>query len=327
MKVCIYGCGSIGGLIAARLANTGVDLSVIARGVQLDAIRKNGLRLLEPNSADGFSVRLTATDNPAELGAQDAVFLTMKSHAVSAIAEKIQPLLQPETCVVSASNGIPWWYFFGLPDSYGSPEMLNVDPGRKLWEQIGPQRAIGCVVYPAAKIESPGVVRHIFGDRFTLGEPDGSASARVADLAKMLRMGGFDASVSEDIRAEIWTKLLANAAFNPMSVITGKTLGEMIDDSGCRSMLEKIMQEVITIAHALGVSVAMTATQLLDATRQLGQHKTSMLQDFEAGRQLELSPIVGAVLEMAQYLKLDVPNLAQVSAKAGKIAVLSNKEV
>lgn len=309
MKICVYGCGAIGSLIAVRLAATDADvrISVVARGPHLDAIRANGLQLLPVEGGEPELVRVTATDDPAELGEQDIVFLTMKSHAVPAIVDKIAPLLGTHTLVVTAANGIPWWYFHGLPGDV--QEIASVDPGLKLWNAIGPRRAIGCVAYPAAKIESPGVVRHVFGDRLTIGVPDGSSRARVNELAKLLESAGFVAPVQDDIRIDIWTKLIANAAFNPVSVMTGKTLGEMIDDEATCGLLRKIMAEAVAVAAAYGVAPAMSPEELLEATRQLGGHKTSMLQDLEAGRGLELGPIVGAVIELAGMRGVPVPNL------------------
>jgi len=312
MKVCVYGCGAIGSLLAARLVNSDASISALARGPHLEAMRANDLTLLPAEGGELITAAINASDNPAEIGQQDVVFLTMKSHAVPAVADTIAPLLGPDTTVVTAYNGIPWWYFYGLVDDLGCPELLSVDPGKKLWQAIGPQRALGSVVYPAATIESPGVARHVFGDRFALGEPDGRSSARLTDIAELLGTAGFDVSQSADIRSEIWTKLVANAAFNPVSVITGKTLGAMLDDEATYRLLAQIMAEVVGVARVLGVEVAMAPVKLLEATRQLGQHKTSMLQDYEAGRALELGPVVVAILELAEWLGVDVSNLNMV---------------
>jgi 2-dehydropantoate 2-reductase len=321
MKVCVYGCGAIGGLLAARLAATGNDVSVIARGEHLAAIRAHGLTLLPLDDGPPLNVEVRATDNPADLAQQDVVFLTMKSHAVPAIADAIAPLLGDNTLVVTATNGIPWWYFYGQENRFGAPELTSVDPDKKLWAAIGPQRAIGCVVYPAAAIAAPGIVRHIFGDRFAIGEPEHGASERIESLGTMLENAGFVAPVQDDIRVDIWTKLIANAAFNPVSVVTGKTLGEMIADEATCGFLRKIMIEVAGLAESLEIAPAMSPDQLLDATRQLGAHKTSMLQDLQAGRSLELEPIVGAVLELADMLGTDAGSLRMVhklaAAKAG----------
>jgi len=313
MKVCVYGCGAIGGLLAARLATSGVDVSIIARGAQLAAIKADGLRLISVGGSAPLQVPFArASATPAELGRQDFVFLTMKAHALAAVADDIGPLLGPDTAVISAGNGIPWWYFYGLENDFGAPELRSVDAGRRLWQAIRPERALGCIVYPAAVIDQPGIVQHIFGDRFSVGEPDGSISPRLETLAGMLGNAGFDARMQVNIRTELWTKLTANAAFNPVSVITGRTLGGMIDDPATRVLLERIMYEVIAIAAAFGTAVALTPQALLSATRQLGEHKTSMLQDLQGGRPLELAPIAGAVLELADLAGVAAPNLALV---------------
>lgn len=310
MKVCIYGCGAIGGLLAARLTRSEATVTCIARGAHLDAMRDGGLTLVDGESRQTVAVRAVA--EPAEAGPQDVVFLTMKSHSVPRVADAIVPLLDTGTSVVTASNGLPWWYFYGLEEDYGAPELTSVDPGRRLWEAIGPERAIGCVVYPAARIASPGVVEHVFGDRFSIGEPDGTMSDRVVALSELLAAAGFDAPVLPDIRVNIWTKLVANAAFNPVSLITGRTLAAIIDDDATRKLLTGIMEEVTAVARSMGIEVAMSPDELLDATRQLGDHKTSMLQDFEAGRSVELGPIAGALLEFGTLRGVETPNLRMV---------------
>ncbi len=312
MKVCIYGCGAIGGLLAVRLAAAGNEVSAVARGDHLAAIQSQGLKLQADEGLVRVTEKINASDDPARLGRQDAVFLTMKAHAVPAIAASIAPLLGENTVVVTATNGIPWWYFFGLANVGDAPELSSVDPGKKLWNAIGPERAVGCVVYPAAVVVEPGLVQHVFGDRFALGEPDGSNSRRVHSLSAVLSSAGFAAPVQSNIRVDIWTKLVANAAFNPVSVITGKTLGEMIDDDATCNLLRTIMDEVAAVAAAQGISPAMTADELIAATRKLGGHKTSMLQDFESGRALELGPVSGAVLELAALYGVEAPNLATV---------------
>jgi 2-dehydropantoate 2-reductase len=319
MKICVYGCGAIGSLLAARLAQSGAEVCVLARGAHLHAMQSDGLTLIADKESAPDPVRIGASASPADFGEQDVVFLTMKSHTVVAIANDIEPLLGANTVVVTTGNGLPWWYFYGITDNPSAPELTSVDPERKLWQAIGPERAIGCVVYPAARIESPGIVRHVFGDRFALGEPDGSSSTRVATVAKLLQSAGFDAPVQVDIRTEIWTKLIANAAYNPVSVVTGQTLGEMIDDPATHRLLLTIMEEVTGIAHALQCDVPLTPLELIDATRPFGAHKTSMLQDFEAGRSLELGPVVDAVIEMAGLQGIAVDNLAKVRLQVSGI--------
>jgi 2-dehydropantoate 2-reductase len=310
MRVCIYGCGAIGGLLAGWLSRSGAAVIEVARGEHLSAIQSKGLTLLEGDQS--FVADVAASDNPAELGEQDLVILAMKGHSVPAIAPEISHLLGAQTAVLTAANGIPWWYFYGVQNEVGTPELVSVDPGKQLWNAIGPERALGSVVYPAASIEAPGVVRHIFGNKFSLGEPAGVRSERLAAIAKLLAAAGFEVSLENDLRTEIWTKLVANAAFNPVSVMTGKTLGAMIDDQAINKLLTQIMDEAVLVAESVGVTPAMSPEQLLTATRVLGDHKTSMLQDFAAGRALELEPIVGAVLELAQLRGVATPNLQMV---------------
>ena len=315
MKVCVYGCGAIGGLLAARLAGSGADVLAVTRGAQLAAIRASGLSLVNADGSE-LNVPLRVTDDPAEAAAVDVVFLATKAHDLPAVAAQIGPLLGPATSVVSLVNGVPWWYFYGLQNDFGAPELVSVDPGRAIWRALGPQRAVGAVVYPAAVTEAPGRVRHLFGERFALGEPDGSSSERLGAIVGLLGRAGFDASVSTDLRAEIWTKLAANAAFNPVSVATGKTLGAMIDDPATHRLLAGIIAEVIAVAAAFGVQVPVVPEDLLTASRQLGEHKTSMLQDLAAGRPLELGPVVEAVLELAAWRGVAVPDLATVARLA-----------
>jgi 2-dehydropantoate 2-reductase len=310
VKVCVYGCGAIGGLLAARLAQSGVAVSVVARGEHLRAIQRQGLTLRSGD--DEKTVYVDAVENPSGLGQQDFVLLTMKSHTVQSVAPKIFPLLKTGTAVVTAANGIPWWYFHGLGDELGTPELRSVDPGQQLWLNVGPENAVGCVVYPAARIDEPGVVRHMFGDQFSIGEPDGSKSTRLVALSGLLKAAGFEPLIQNNIRVDIWTKLVANTAFNPVSVMTGKPLGAMLEDEATARLLEQIMLESVEVASAYGIEVAMSPAQLLDATKALGDHKTSMLHDFEAGRSLELEPIVGAVIELAGFKGISVPNLTMV---------------
>jgi 2-dehydropantoate 2-reductase len=322
--ICVYGVGAIGGLLAARLAMSGHPVTGIARGAQLDAIRRNGLTL----NMDGESHRVTIEcfERPAEAGPQDIVFLTLKSHLLPTIAAEIGPLLGPDTIVVTAMNGLPWWYFFGTEQTDCAP-LKSVDPGGALWRAIGPERAIGAVVFPAARVVEYGVIEHVFGSRFALGEPNGQPgnqpSERIHDLSAILEAAGFSAPVLNDIRAELWTKLVANAAYNPVSILTGATLGVMLDDPGTTELLERLMKECAAVAHALDIELTMPPAELLERTRALGTHKTSMLQDLEAGRSVELDPIVGSVHELAGRVGVDTPALDFVVALAGQRARLA----
>ena len=308
-RICIYGVGAIGGFLAARLAAAGARVSGIARGEQLAAIRERGLRLVQ----DGAEIEtaIECVDQPANLGIQDYVFLTMKSHVAPAIADAIAPLLGPDTAVVTAYNGFPWWYFHesGVDDG---TSLNSVDPGGRLWQQIGPGRAIGCVVYPAARIAGPGIIEHVFGDRFTIGEADGTHSNRLLELAAVMKQAGFEVSASPNIRVEIWLKLVANAAFNPVSLLTGRTVAEMLDDPAVYNQLIDIMTEAAAVATAHGIQLPVQPAELLELTRPFGAHKTSMLQDFEAGREVELDTIVASIAELAKRRHVSTPALDSV---------------
>ena len=343
-RICIYGVGAIGGLVAARLALAGEQVTGIARGAQLDAIRKNGLTLVA--GGERSTARFSCFESPAEAGIQDFVLLTLKSHALPGIVRSIGPLLGPGTTVVTACNGLPWWYFYGASTDGRDETLESVDPGGHLWRTIGPERALGCVVYPAARVVEPGIVEHVFGDRFSLGEPIGdpigdpsddpsgaagvgpvresgvNADPRIIELAKILAGAGFDAPLAEDIRAEIWIKLVANAAYNPVSILTGGVLAQMLDDPEVSGLLQAMMNESVAVAAALGVTLPLTPAQLLDATRPFGAHRTSMLQDLDAGRSVELDPIVFAVTELARRYGLETPLLDTIAALAAQRARL-----
>ena len=313
-KICIYGVGAIGGFLAARLANSGMEVSGIARGAQLAAIRKAGLTLMQDGAR--FTTSIDCVARPADLGPQDFVFLTMKSHTAPAIAEHIAPLLGSDSVVVTTYNGFPWWYFHGANSRDNSLTLESVDPGGRLWKSVGPERAVGSVVYPAARVVEPGVIEHVFGDRFSIGEPDGSISERALELAEIMKRAGFDVATIANIRVEIWIKLIANAAFNPVSLLTGQTLGEMLDDAATYARLESIMVEAARVATVLGIELPFGPAQLLELTRPFGAHKTSMLQDFESGREVELDTIVGSITELARIYDIATPTLNTVLESA-----------
>ena len=319
-KICIYGVGAIGGLLAARLALSGYPVTGIARGAQLDAIRRNGLTLCAAGKT--HQVAIECVERPADAGPQDIVFITLKSHMLPAIAADIEALLGPDTVVVTSTNGIPWWYFSGL-DIENPVPLDSVDPGGALWRNIGPERAIGAVVFPAARVVEPGVIEHIFGDSLVVGEPDGHSSSRIRALSVVLEQAGFVAPIHDNIRAELWTKLIANVAYNPVSILTGGTIGDLLDDPGTFAVLKRLMDEVAAVAGALGVDATMEPDVVLQRTRPLGAHQTSMLQDLEAGRSVELDPIVGAVHELAGRTGVDTPALDFVVALAGQRARLA----
>ena len=307
MKICIYGAGAIGGYLGAELIAAGYDVTLIARGPHLAALREKGLTL-EING-EKKTVAVKATDQPAEAGIQDYVIVTLKAHSVSAIVEQMQPLLGPDTAVVTAQNGILWWYFHALPGRFENQRLEITDPGGRIWDTLGPQRAIGCVVYPSCEIVEPGVIRHISSNRFMLGEPDGSKSERVKALAEAFSAAGMKAPVRKRIRDDIWFKLLGNATFNPVSVLTGATLGAMGRDPGTRGLIRNMTLEAEAVALELGVKFAMDIDQRIDGVTNVGDHKTSMLQDLEAGRPLELDALVAVVTELGRMVGIATPNI------------------
>lgn len=305
MRICVFGAGAVGGFLAARLAKAGHDIAVVARGRHLDAIRARGLRL---ESADGEIVaRLRASDRPEELGPQDYVILAVKAPDAPAAADRMASLLAPETAVVTAMNGIPFWYFHDLGGPWSGRRLASVDPGDRQWNAIGPQRAIGCVVYSAGETVAPGVVRHLSGERFVLGEPSGAASARLARLAAAFQTAGLDAPACADIRTAIWTKLWGNAAFNPVSVLTDATLDVLARDADSAHVIRAMMAETAAIAAQLGVRMPVTIGRRIAMAAEVGAHRTSMLQDFDRGRVLELDALLGVIIEMGKMVGLAAP--------------------
>jgi 2-dehydropantoate 2-reductase len=312
MKICIYGAGAIGGYLGAQLAGTEAEVSLVARGPHLAAMRERGLTVI--SGEDRRTVAVNCTDDPRTLGPQDYVILTLKAHSTLPILDHLKPLLGPQTAVVTAQNGILWWYFHAFPGSLRDRHLEAADPGGRIWQALGPERAIGCVVYPSCEIAAPGVVRHIEGTRFMVGEPDGSKSERVTALSEVLTAAGLKAPVRKKIRDDIWLKLLGNATFNPVSVLTSATLEQMGRDPEARDVIRRMMTEAVAVATALGTSFAMDIEKRIDAAVDVGAHRTSMLQDFERGRPLELDALVAAVTEMGRLVSVPTPTLDAVLA-------------
>ncbi len=312
MKICIYGAGAIGGYLGAELAGTGTEISLVARGPHLKAMQRAGLTLI--SGGQRKTVTVNCTDDPRTLGPQDYVIITLKAHSVAPILDHLQPLLDPDTVVVTAQNGILWWYFHALPGPWQNHHLETADPGGRIWQAIGPERAIGCVVYPSCEIVEPGVIRHIDGTRIMIGEPDGSKSERVTRLGEILTAAGLKAPVRRKIRDDIWFKLLGNATFNPVSVLTHATLEQIGRDPGVRAVIRQAMTEAVAIATKLGVSFAMDIDKRMDAAVDVGAHRTSMLQDFEQGRPLELDALVASVPEMGRLVGVPTPTLDQILA-------------
>ena len=307
MKICIYGAGAIGGFLGAELALAGCDVTLIARGPHLAAMQEHGLKLIRDGAERTASVR--AFENPADAGPQDYVIVTLKAHSVAAIVGDMQPLLGPETSVVWGVNGIPWWYFYGLDGAFDGKRLTSLDPGDVQWTGIGPERIIASVVYPAAEVSEPGVVRHIEGDRFSLGEPDGSRSDRVRGLADAFIGAGFRAPVRPRIRDELWVKLWGNVSFNPVSALTGTTLEQMGMDPELRALIRDMMVEAQAVAEGIGVKFSIDVDKRLEGGFAVGAHKTSMLQDLERGRPMEIDALVGAVSEIGQLTGVPTPTI------------------
>jgi 2-dehydropantoate 2-reductase len=307
VKITIYGAGAIGGYVAVELALAGEEVSIVARGPHLQAIREGGLKLL----IDGGEklARVRAAEDPGELGAQDYVILTLKAHSVAPVVDRMRTLLGPETAIVTAQNGILWWYFYKLSGPWENHRLPIADPGGILWDGLGPERAIGCVVYPSCEIVEPGVVRHIDGKRFMLGEPDGTKSARVTALSKILTAAGLKAPVRTRIRDDIWLKLWGNVSFNPVSAVTGATLEEMTGDAGTREVIRKMMLEAEAVARKLGVEFPVDVDTRIGWGAEVGAHKTSMLQDLEKGRPMEIDALVASVSELGRLTSVATPTI------------------
>ena len=322
MRVCIFGAGAIGGLVGAKLARRGeAEVSLIARGPHLAAMRQKGLTLKDENGEATIKVR--ATDQPAELGPQDYVFLALKAHSLPGILDSLKPLLAPQTAVVTAQNGVPWWYFYKHGGIHEGRRIEAVDPGGRLWSTIGPERVIGCVVHPAAEIEEPGIIRHTEGDRLPLGEPSGEKTERTAHLAKILVAAGLRAPIRPQIRNEIWVKLWGNLSLNPVSALTGGTLEQICRDPGTRAVIRAMMIEAQAIGEKLGVSFGVDVDRRLAGAEAVGAHKTSMLQDLELRRPMEIDALVTAVQELGRLAGVNTPTIDIVEALVRQRAKLA----
>ncbi len=314
MRICIFGAGSIGGYLGARLVHAGEQVTLIARGANLAAIRERGVTLIETDGTTLVARPTLATDDPAVAGAHDVVIVAVKAHQLPAVAPMLRPLFHDETMVVPAQNGIPWWYFQRHGGPFEGRRIASVDPDGVIAANIETERIIGCVVYPATELEAPGVVRHIEGDRFTLGELDGSRSERVQRLSQILTRAGLKAPVRPRIRTDIWIKLWGNLAFNPVSALTRATLIEICRHPQARALIVAMMEEGQAVAERLGVTFGITIDQRIAGAEQVGAHKTSMLQDIEAGRATEVDALVGAVAELGRLVDVPTPHIDAIYA-------------
>lgn len=312
MKICVYGAGAIGAYMGGCLAQAGADVSFVARGPHLAAMQASGVRLLTKEGARTVDVRCTS--DARELGPQDYVIIALKAHSVPSVVESMQPLLGPDTALVTAVNGIPYWYFYRHGGAFASTRLESVDPGGIQWDRLGPERAIGCVLYPAAEIVEPGVVRHVYGNKFPIGEPSGEKTARILRLQEAMTAAGFDAPIREDIRDEIWLKLWGNLCFNPISALTHATLDVITSNVGTRAVSRAMMLEAKSIADRFGVRFRVDVERRIDGAGAVGAHKTSMLQDLEQGRPMEIDPLLTVVQEMGRLVGQATPIIDAVLA-------------
>jgi 2-dehydropantoate 2-reductase len=324
MKFLIAGAGAIGAYIGARMAQAGFDVTLFARGPHLRAMQENGVQV---KSAEGdFTARPRIVGVLEEAGAVDVVFLGVKAHALIQLAPQLKPVLGPDTTVVSTQNGIPWWYFQGFGGEWDGLRLERVDPGGVISSAIDARSVVGSIVYFATEITSPGVIQHIEGNRISLGEPDGTRSDRIRKIAEALIASGLRCPVTTRIRHEIWVKVLGNASFNPVSALTRATLAQMVRDPGVASVIRNIMQEVEAVSQKLGMELPVSIDQRIAGAEKVGEHKTSMLQDLEAGRPMELEALVGAVVELGEKVGLPmtctrtVYNCAKLLSQSGSQA-------
>jgi 2-dehydropantoate 2-reductase len=305
MKICVFGAGAIGGLMAAWLARSGHEVSVVARGAQLDAIRRRGLRVTSKGRADSFQVN--ADSDPGAFGAQDYVLVTVKAQSLPDVAARISPLLGTDTSVVTAMNGVPWWFFHRLKYRNGSERLESLDPGGVLLRAIPTERIVGCVIHLAASTPEPGLISHNIGTKLVIGEPGGVNTARTRRISEALTAAGFEVIVSDAIEKEFWVKLLGNVSFNPVSALTVNTADRLIENQEVKAYMVEIMREVLAIGRAVGVDANIDPEARIDMARALGPFKTSMLQDLEAGKPLEIDGLLAGTLEIARKAGVRAP--------------------
>ena len=321
MKICIYGAGAIGGYLGVEFMRAGADVSLVARGPHLAAMRQNGLKLLI--GGEERVVHPRCTDDPAELGEQDYLIVCLKAHSITGVIDRMQPLLGPRTRIVTAVNGIPYWYFYKHGGRHEGSTLESIDPGGRQWRELGPERAIGCIVYPATEIEAPGVIRHVYGNNFPLGEPSGEITPDVKNLSDLFVAAGMKAPVLDRIRDEIWLKLWGNVCFNPISALTHATLDVICTDPQTRALSKMIMLEAQAIAESFGAKFRVDVERRIEGARKVGAHKTSMLQDLQRGRPVEIDPLVTVVQEMGRMTGIATPALDAVLALVSQRATVA----
>ena len=310
MKICIVGAGATGGYLGVKLINAGFDVSLVARGAHLTAMKKKGLTLIENDKEITCSPK--CSDSMKELGKMDFIFITLKAYSINGLVEEISTMFDENTSVISAYNGIPWWYFFGAEGQFKNYRIKCIDPENIQWNVITPERIIGCVVYPATEIIEPGVIKHIEGNRFSLGEPNGAQTERISRISKAMARADLKAPVRKNIRQEIWMKLIGNLAFNPLSVITEETLDVLLLNEENKKTAYEAMKEATSIMDKLNVPMSISIDQRIEGAAKVGSHKTSMLQDYERGKELELDALVVAVKEIADILGIKTPTIDRI---------------
>jgi len=314
MKIAIIGVGAIGGYVGIRLALAGEDVTFIARGANLEALRTQGIRMVNTDGSEESVPHVMATDSYAAAGAQDMVILAMKAHQVAAVVDEVPKLFNADTVVIPMQNGIPYWYFHGHRGELAERRVDSVDPSGRIYEKIPCERVIGCVVYPAAELIAPGVIKHVEGNRFPVGEPDGSASDRVAAVSQCFTKGGMQAPILSDIRSEIWLKLWGNLTFNPISALSRATLAGICQYPPSRAIAAAMMGEAQCVATKLGIKFRVPLEKRIAGAEKVGHHKTSMLQDVEATRTLEIDALLGSVVELARLTDTPTPHIDTVYA-------------
>ena len=310
MKICIVGAGATGGYLGVKLINAGFDVSLVARGAHLTAMKKKGLTLIENDKEITCSPK--CSDSMKELGKMDFIFITLKAYSINGLVEEISTMFDENTSVISAYNGIPWWYFFGAEGQFKNYRIKCIDPENIQWNVITPERIIGCVVYPATEIIEPGVIKHIEGNRFSLGEPNGAQTERISRISKAMARADLKAPVRKNIRQEIWMKLIGNLAFNPLSVITEETLDVLLLNEENKKTAYEAMKEATSIMGKLNVPMSVSIDQRIEGAAKVGSHKTSMLQDYERGKELELDALIVAVKEIADLLGIKTPTIDRI---------------
>ena len=310
MKICIVGAGATGGYLGFKLINAGFDVSLVARGTHLKAMKHSGLTVIENDKE--ISCFPKCSESMSDLGKMDYIFITLKAYSIPELVNEISTMFKENTAVITAYNGIPWWYFFNIEGPFKNYRIKCIDPNNIQWNTITPERIIGCVVYPATEIIEPGVIKHIEGNRFSLGEPEGMQTERILKISKALVKAGIKAPIRSNLREEIWIKLIGNLAFNPLSVITGKTLDILASENEYRTIAYDAMEEASLIINQLGIKLKISIDQRIEGAAKVGAHKTSMLQDYEKGKELELDSLVVSIKEIGNLLGIKTPTIDKI---------------